>query len=360
MVPYLIILYISIALSFIHFVGKKENKYQLLFIIILLGLLSGSRYEIGGSDYYIYENMYNNVSTHLSEVINPSDNILMVTERGYIAIMALSKKVGLNYNQFLLLLGIATSITLFLVIKNYTNYFFLILLLFICKGYLYYFFTAQRQIIAILICWYAIKFVLNRKFKSFAFFVLIASLFHSSAIVFLIVYFTYAMELKNKFVIILFFISIIFGSLHIGPRLLIFISNYLPIGAEKLINYSGGTGSVNVFNFIEMVPIMFLILKHRNIISRNTKHFSFFFPLFLIYIFINFAFYDFSIMTRVRGYFIIGYISIIASIPYSFKTQAQKNIVLVVLVLYFSAVFIRELMVFDGGTGYLPYNSYLF
>lgn len=304
--------------------------------------------------------MYENTPNRFSEIINPSDIILKKTERGYILVMTLFKMIGLSYNHFLLILGIITSLLLFTVIKDYTNYFFLVLFLFLCKGYLYYFFTAQRQIIAMLICWYAIKYIEKRKFGQFLFFVLIASFFHASAIVFTIVYFIYKMRLKNKTVLLLLFISIVMGVLHIGPFLMTTFSSFLPVSTEKLINYSGGTGSINVLNFIEMLPILFIVLKYRVIISQRTKNFPIFFSFFILYILINFAFYDFSIMVRLRGYFILGYIAIIASIPYAFKTSSEKIFAFMMMALYFSAVFIRELLVFDGGEGYLPYNSFLF
>lgn len=168
------------------------------------------------------------------------------------------------------------------------------------------------------------------------------------------------MRLKNKTVLLLLFISIVMGVLHIGPFLMTTFSSFLPVSTEKLINYSGGTGSINVLNFIEMLPILFIVLKYRVIISQRTKNFPIFFSFFILYILINFAFYDFSIMVRLRGYFILGYIAIIASIPYAFKTSSEKIFAFMMMALYFSAVFIRELLVFDGGEGYLPYNSFLF
>ncbi|AZA63739.1 EpsG family protein [Chryseobacterium carnipullorum] len=232
---------------------------------------------------------------------------------------------------------------------------------FLCKGVFILFFTAQRQIIAMIICWLAIQFVIERKFFKFFLMVLLASFFHTSAILFIVVYFLYRVKISNKRTVVLLFISIGMGVLKIGSLIGMQISSFLPFGGEKLTGYLEEEGAgANVLNFIEMVPILFVILMNRYRIENKIKYFNLFFNLYVIFMMITFAFYDFAFIARLKGYFIIGYIVILSSLLFIPNKKSVGIGILLILIFYCFAVYTRELLVFDNGEGYLPYKSYLF
>lgn len=360
MILYLIISFIAFSFTILSFLNKKDNVFFFLVFLLLIGIFAGSRYEIGGSDYFIYEIMYDATSSDFSDIFYSNDMLLKITEKGYIFIMSVAKLIGLTFNEFLLVLGIGTAFGLFYLFNHYSQYLFFTLFIFLGKGFLYYFFTAQRQIIAIIICWFSIKYLISRSFFKFLVLILLASLFHISAVFFLLLYLIKDFKFKNLTVLVLIVLAAIVGFLNIGPYLFNMLASIIPFASGKLMNYSAGGGRINILNFAEMLPLLFIVIANKKTLMNNTKFFNLFFNMFVLYILVNFAFIDFPIIIRLRGYLIIGYITIIAGIPYCFKGDYSKIIILVAFTLYFSAVYIRELLTFDKGEGYLPYNSFLF
>lgn len=367
MTIYLIIYLIIAILAIVDFFSVKEfrdkiNGFIGLLIFLILGIFAGSRYKIGGSDYDAYEAYYNLAPNKFDRVYsNDYDSFLESTEKGYIYLMTFFKQINLNFNIFLIIIGGICAITIYYSFKKYTSYLFVTTLIFLTKGYLYYFFTAQRQIIAMAICWISIKYIIEEKLYKFILLVILASLFHSSALFFIIIYFTNKIYLTNKKIFVIIAVSIVFGLFYIGPLLSIAISNFLPIGGDKLLTYlEGESSSVNILNFFELVPLLFIITLNRDRISKKTKYFNLLLNMFILYIALTIAFYDFSFISRLKGYFIIGYVAMFASI---ITIPNEKKIgfgLLILMIIYCFMVFVRELITFNGGTGYLPYSSYFF
>lgn len=361
MIPYIILYLSSTLLSFYNYLREKTNAVPFLLFILFVGAYAGSRLNLGGYDYDVYELMYNNTNSDFSDLFSPSYFLLQSTEKGYIFLMSLFRFLNTDFNTFFLFLGLFCGLGLFFVFKRSSKFPYLILTIFLAKGYLYYFFTAQRQIVAMVICWIALQSVIDRKLIKFLILVIIASFFHTSAIAFVVIYPIVNQKITNKGVIILLFASILIGVLKIGLILGIFISSYLPFGADKLTGYlEGETTGVNILNFIEIVPIFFIILKYRSKLETKVSNFNTFFNIYLIYVLITFAFYDFVFIARLKGYFLIGYIIILSSLCY---IPQKKNIgigIIFLLLMYCFAVYARELLTFDNGEGYLPYRSYLF
>lgn len=360
MLPYLFLYFIAFVFSFYNYIKENANKIPFFLLMLLVGVFAGSRFKIGGYDYDVYELMYENTSSNLFEALSSKYFLLITTEKGYIILMSLFNALGFDFNEFLLSLGILCSIGLFFVFTRYSKLLYLVVAIFFAKGFLFYFFTAQRQIIAMTICWLAIKFVIKKKLLKFILLVALASFFHTSAITFIILYPISRLKFTNIKVIYLIIGSFLVGVLKIGSAFGIFISQYLPFSADKLNKYlSTGSLGVNILNFVEMVPILLIVLHFRKKIEVKIPHFNIFFNMYILFIMMTFAFYDFDFIARIKGYFVIGYIIILSSLVY---IPLKKNVgigIVFLLLLYCLAVFVRELLVFDNGDGYLPYNSFL-
>lgn len=361
MIPYLL-LYFSVSIGSIYNVFvKRSNEILFLILVIILGIFSGSRVTtLGGYDTDVYKMAYEEVPSNFFAALEANTFFLSSMEKGYILLNWAAKSIGMDFNEFLLCIGILTSLGLYSVFRKYSKYYFVVLLIFISKGYLYYFFTAQRQVIAMIICWYSIHFILNRKLWPFVISVILAAQFHTSSIIFIIAYFCTSLRFKNNWAIIIVVCSTIIGFSNVGMIVGEFFSNYLPGEqySEKLTNYlENSAASINIFNFIEIIPIFFITLNFRNKIEERLPHFNFFFNFFLIFICLTFAFYNFQFIARLKGYFIIGYIFIITSFLYIAPRKLKLGI-LITIILYCLAVFVRELVVFDDGEGYLPYEAF--
>ncbi|MDR6516360.1 EpsG family protein [Chryseobacterium camelliae] len=363
MVPYLII-YFSISIASLYNVFIKRYNFTLFLILILIiGVFSGSRItSLGGYDTDVYSKVFSEVPSNFSDALTADSFYLLSMEKGYIIINWLAKGLGLNFNQFLLSLGIISAIGLYSVFKKYSQYYFVVLLIFLAKGYLYYFFTAQRQVLAMILCWYSIHFLLNKKLWIFVLCIIIAIQFHTSSIVFFIAYFCSRYRLNNKWAVIIVTISLIVGLSKIGLLVGQSFSAYLPGEqiSEKVNNYiENSEAGVNILNFLELVPFFLILIYWRKSIEEKFPNFDFFFNIFLVYLCLTFAFYNFQFIARLKGYFVIGYILMISSFFYIGSNKVKFGILLIVI-FYCLAVFVRELLVFDDGEGYLPYQSFLF
>jgi GDPmannose 4,6-dehydratase len=270
-------------------------------------------------------------------------------------------EIGFDFNYFLLFLGVFSSICLFFIFKNNTNQVYLAVAVFMAKGFLYYFFTAQRQILAMCICWLALKYALEKKGIRFLLLILIASTLHSSAIIFVFVYFISNLRINNQWTINILIGSIFIGVFKIGVIIGLVVSSYLPFGSEKVIDYLENEGSgINILNFFEMIPIMFFIIVTRTKMEASSRNFNLFFNLNLIFFVLTFAFYDFAIIARLKGYFVIGYILMIVSLVTQIKNKKTGYMLVVLILIYCLVVYSRELLTFDNGEGYMPYSSFFF
>ncbi|MDM1556710.1 EpsG family protein [Chryseobacterium indologenes] len=361
MIPYIILYFSSTLLSFYTYLKERTNAIPFLLFILAVGIFAGSRLNLGGYDYDVYELMYNNTNSNFSDVISPDYFLLQTTEKGYVFLMSIFRFLNTDFNTFFIFLGLFCTLGLFFVFRQYSKFPYLILTIFLAKGYLYYFFTAQRQILAMVVCWIALKAAIERKLIPFLLLIVLASFFHTSALAFVIVYPIITLKLTNKKVIILLAGAILIGVFKIGILLGTVISGYLPFGADKLTGYlEGETTGVNILNFIEMIPILFIILHFRKKLEGKVSHFNALFNIYLVFVLITFAFYDFVFIARLKGYFLIGYIVILSTLCYIPQVKRIGIGIVFLLLCYCFAVYVRELLTFDDGEGYLPYRSYLF
>lgn len=344
-----------------EFISQKTKPVISAILLLFAGIIAGSRIEtLGGYDTSVYKIMYDSTTPSFSSVFQ-QDFLLNTTEKGYILLMAVFKMAGFSFNWFLLTLGFSCALIIWRIFNSMGSHLVLAFTIFLGKGYLYYFFTAQRQIIAMCICWYALRFVKDRKLIPFILCCIGAAFFHTSAIVFVLIYFFAKIKIDNRWSIILLCLSIIAGVSGLGALIGGFLTPYLPTAAsEKLTGYiTGPTQTVNIFNFFEMVPIFVFTLMKRKEMSKKLKNFDLFYNLFLVFILITFAFYDFTFIMRLKGYFLIGYIMIFATIPYAFHSRQVGLGPLILIICYCLIVMVRELITFDLGEGYLPYQSFL-
>lgn len=364
-------MFIYLFLYFIVFILALRDYYKIskinrlnhlfvLFIFISLGVIAGSRLELGGRDYEQYKNLFYNLPNNISSLINKEAVVSVYRmEMGYLIYNVIIKIVSNNFNTLLLITGVITSMLLYKVFKTHSKYILFSLLLFISKFYLYYFFTAQRQIIAMLICWVGLYFVEKRKLVPFVVIVLLAFTFHGSAIVFFIAYFLYNVKLSTRQIVLILILSALIGVGGIGRVIANLVVDYLPFGSEKLGTYlESETKATNILNYIEILPLLYIIVKNRLLLEVKFKNFNFFLNFFVVFAFFLLAFYEFNFISRVSSYFLLGYVFLVPLLL-ELKNKAKSLEIILFFSLYYLAVYIRYILTFSGGEGVYPYNSFL-
>ena len=193
--------------------GKKykNNKneiridYNIFFLIIIGAVLifvSGFRWQVG-TDYYLYSIHYTRYITDFWEYI------LSLNEPG-IAIIA--KVSSWFYNDYATMFFLAALITIGLsirtVVKN-TKMLTLSILLYIFIGAWHGSFNGVRQYLAVAVIFAGHRFIIERKFLKYFGVVLLASLFHISALAMIILYFVPLKKLNLKKIGLMVLVTIV-------------------------------------------------------------------------------------------------------------------------------------------------------
>jgi len=315
------VLYLCIAsligiLSFDEITSKThrvfERKLALVFVFIALLLTASLRFEVG-DDWYSYLRFYND--RDLSEA----------TEIGYRLINDFCSDLGLPYNLFLLLIN---SVALFFTYKFiYLNAKFkqIGLLIFFYDIFFYLYLSGLRQAIALSVICIGFNYALKKRLLKYLLVVLLASTFHKSAVIALIIYFIprEAFNFNSIFKSIKFYLALC---------VIIFISN-LPI--EFYIKFFQDSFFKNISYYLEShvksvniktdfyigevkrsIVIFFYILYRRHLPRDNLTHYFFNIYIigFLIFLFLYLLSPD--IGTRLSLYFSIFEILIIGNLVY--------------------------------------------
>lgn len=277
---YFILLIILIVLIYIYdYKGAIKGRFSSYNIMMLVYiLLVGLRFRIG-SDTLAYEQSFNIIPTiedlsayYLTEV---SDY-----EIGYTIFMSLSKTLFGSFSFFLLIQSIIVNTSVFIFFKrNTTNIFTSILLYFVV---LYYFINceAARQGIALAILINSWKYFTSNSYKRFILQVLFASLFHSTAVIFLLFPFLKFLKLWQKLRPNILSLTILFSIIITSYFLQQFISQFLmqyavdgDIGG-RIYAYFGDADQLSEVSIVtQLLYVLFYIIVPFYCLGKIRKHY---------------------------------------------------------------------------------------
>lgn len=342
MIPYLIPLFLYLILCFI----AKKDKVLYIASFFLFALLPAFRYNVGGTDYFIYEQAYNNQDLKFEPFYNLTAFLFYES--------------GMTFNIFLCLITLACFTFLLYSIKKNTSFFYLAFLIYLGKLYIFYDFVILRQFLAMPFIWIALTYLRDDNKKRFFLFWSIGFLFHYSAIFILPIYFIRNKIISTKFIIISLLIGLSSGFFFI--KIIQFLCNNIPYIAYRLNAYLEKSSSANLFNFIEISLIIGIILIYRAKFNKLYKHSNFYLNLLWFSALLLFIFSSLEDIKRARDYFIVAYFMILPLIPSLFKKKHVKIFIYCLLSFYFTMLYIRSILLFDETTSVgklIPYNIFI-
>jgi hypothetical protein len=315
-------------------------------------IFPGTRFGIGGSDYYIYEQYYSNIEmTDYNYRIEPL----------FYLIVYIFNWLGFSFNAFLFTVTFASSVLLFYGIKKNTNSIFIGVIIYIGKLYIFYNFVLIRQMIAISIAWFAIAYLRASLKSKFMLLLIIASLFHVSTLVLLPFLFIEKVEISTKNLFLILGVAVIIALCN--NLLVSFLINIIPVLGYRLEYYINKENLINPLNYIETFSVLFLTTHYKKELKGKIKNFQLYYNLLIAFTFILIAFYNFEDFKRLRDIFLISYITIIPAIISLSKNKIDKLLIGGICCIYFLLLYVRSIIVFDNNTsiGFLvPYKSILF
>jgi hypothetical protein len=223
--------------------------------------------------------------------------------------------------------------------------------IYFCKFFLFTF-VYLRQGLAMGILWLAIPYVFNKKrFIAFAL-VGLAFFFHKTALVFALLVLVPQFQFKKFQFFIIMSVAAAVALSPLGELAASFFSENID---KKYEGYADQFNEVNFLYLIEAGLLIFLLLKYRLSFYQTPKGTLVFNGVVLYTFFIVLSLTN-ATFVRLSWYFLIFYCNGLAYI-YSFITQPKWRFTYrLVVFMYFSLVFFRLLIYYDGGD-FLPFKS---
>lgn len=229
-------------------------------LLFLLGLHSPELgCDVNGSYVPAFEH------TDATFITSPDDAIYGF-ELGYMNYMALIHYLTNNVQVFLFITALIAVIPIIYLIYKYSKNMMFSIIIY-TSWYLYYFsFSGLRQVIAVGLCAIATNFLFKRKLIPFVAIVYVASLFHTSALLFIIAYPLYVYRISNKKLLI-------FGLLAVC--VLVFSQNSMQLVAmilfgadsryaDKFTNTEFGGFTIAIIYFVFALYQMYVDKKSSN------------------------------------------------------------------------------------------------
>ena len=349
MTIYLVNLAIVILLGNLICLNKKHGKALFMILVCLqLILLCGLRAETVGWDTSGYVNSYypNVIQTPVNAVFFKVFN----REIGYYLLTKLVSFISTAYPLLLIVVSAIPIILLCVTVYKYSKDVVLSMTIFIALRPYAFLFTGIRESIALGICFYAYRFIREKRFIPFVACVAIASTFHVSAIVFLIAYVFNKIKLNiQNFVISVLAVLLVF--MLRNPILAMFGASFVKLGYLYSLetNFKDGMSTILTYSLMFMVGLM-----HRKQMVQRDEKANIFFSFILFSIVLYGLGYLASPFTRIAmyfGWFIVLFIPQITSI---FKVNRER--VLVKFGLY--AILFFQFLYFGPGFSLVPYKFF--
>lgn len=348
MLVYFGLILICFILSLFKLSKPLENTALVLIAIFMcFGYMTGT-------DWYSYEQFYTNelLTQKMSGKI----------EVGYFFIQNLSKQLGLDFWTFHIIVKLLVFFSLINFIRHFNVNVFLFLALFIPEAGLYLFIDCPfRNLIAIGFSLLAFTKLFDNKTVLFFVYVVLALLFHLSAIVMILVFFVYKKDMRTIFVLISAFIiyTLAFNVDFLIKHVYIPLTKISPLIEERLDMYLTSSkfiaNKVNIGTFIRLFVLLILLLYKENIVSGDKKR-SYIFNLAMLFLLIYPFGISMKILQRFLFYFIPFYVLNIIYLLKSFQIKTNKYLIGLFFVLL---SFAQTYNTVTADFRYVPYTNYL-
>lgn len=343
--------------------SKKNNfysKHSIIPVILLIVIFAIRAYSVGAdtNNYYSYFLELKNASMNPFIFFSQSSS----KEVGYDLLNYVVLLICPNFTFFLFVEALLIFIPLYFVVKRYSIRPELSYFMFIIIGNYFQSFNITRQYICLFILILSLKYVFSNNLFKFIFFVFLGTCFHSSALVFLIIYPIYAYKINLKFIFGVFVFTIIVILLF-DPVLKIFS---FVMRHDYYSKYGPSSPHMERFALDSLIMIIaftfvFIILYscRKNVklrLPHGLRLYDLFLKMFLLYLSVKFlAYVKGDIIERIGLYFSI---SLIFLVPMFIESQCRDNkgimylaLIIVGILFMFYVIYVR------GAYTVLPYKT---
>ncbi|KGR91204.1 hypothetical protein CD30_07100 [Ureibacillus massiliensis 4400831 = CIP 108448 = CCUG 49529] len=358
---------------------KKKNSEIWIFVLILPLFFIAAFREINvGNDTIIYYKSY--------EIISQEDffgKTNSVFEIGYILLVKVISRLGFDYHAFQVIITFFIYYVFSTTIKKYSMSPAISILIFFSMNMFFDTMNITRTYLAISILFLSLKYIEERKPFKFSFYVIIASLFHTSALVFFTLYLFAQIKWSYKnlieiltlaVIVTLFFDHIVSLFVSMTGRYSDYLSSQYFIFEDNIAVYISLLINTIflILGLLTKLPQDDINFSQKNHINENKKIFdqkissgliersNIWFAAMVITFVISVAGLNSTIMGRVGIYFSVLYIIFIPDILTKIREIKIRSLVAVIIILGLLLYFYVILLFRPNWYGVVPYNWFLY
>ncbi|HBO25475.1 EpsG family protein [Culturomica sp.] len=360
MIPYiLILLLLCLGLFYELYLPSArqdmisfQHRAVYFFLVSAVALMTGFRDMIGGYDVYIYAWFFDEIPAidSLFPWSAGDPSVYFRFEPGYLLLNSVIKFFCADAYFYFFTVAL---LTYFLIGKAFRRYpffvfaFFLFFAKFFIVGFVY-----TRQFIAMGIVWWSLRFLEENRKNVFLVFLLLATTIHYSAFVVFPMYFLANRRFSGKFLGIVFVVALVLGVSPFIKWVMASVNHFLML--DKLDGYAeAAQDSFHIPYFIETSLMVAGVLYYRKRIYADKKYIVLLNMLVLYSVFSYLTLRDAGVI-RFIWYYFIGYAVLVPVMLFRFVRY--KELILLFVLIYFSFVYFRNVIVRDDGN-FIPYKA---
>ncbi|MDD7273537.1 MAG: EpsG family protein [Prevotella sp.] len=313
MLPYFLVFVIAILY---YILDNKKNSILLQGLFFLyLAIFVGLGDMIGGYDRYIYGEVFDTIADEMRRKGKIDDLLYLINghEYGYFAWQILVSYITENRYIFIFITTLVCYLLYFLSFKKYIEQYPIASIIFL--GLFYYFtMTYLRQVFAVGILWNSIQYIWQRKPIKFFALVLLAFTFHSSAFIFIPMYFLPIRKFNRKSIAIFLFLCMLLAFTPIPNTFMLLIGEASGI-AERTQQYSTEKQGFRIEYILEVMFFLTILFLNYAKIKNNPKNLIFL-NMSFVFCGILLFFMQFGQGGRLGWYYILGIIYTLSNLCY--------------------------------------------
>ena len=263
-----LIMFPEMEISYNGLRSYNHKKNFLILVCIEMIVLAGIRATNIGADTEVYIRALNYYKSLPKESILQAKLVYPFDfEIGYFLLTKISAWLSLDENIFLFAIACMIYIPIFRFIFNYSENPLLSVLAYMAFGYFEYSLGIFRQMISLSIVIMGVKYIEQRNVRKYILIVLLASMFHTTAIITFPLYWIKNINLKNKLKWVFMVEIILF---FIGRWTILLITKIFP----KYASYIGGKYDIQGGSYIMLIFLnVILIIAYYVIVADNKNIF---------------------------------------------------------------------------------------
>ena len=254
-----------------HNLSSKFISGKKIYIVLVTGVMIaflGLRSVEVGMDTNMYSTLfqYAKDASSFNELRNGWHHANI--EIGFVTLEYVVSKY-FNFNFFLTVIAIITMVPTMRAIYKYSRNYWMSIFIMIAFGYYSFFMSGIRQGIAMGICFVAYDYAKQRKLVNFLMCIIIAMLFHQSALVFLPVYWLVNIRPTQKTFYI--YLGVLVSSIIFGRKIFTLLNQF----SRQIYSVNSDAGGYGMYIFM-LLTFMVGILFRGNFIKDDNNKIVFF------------------------------------------------------------------------------------